>query len=69
MESNSPIEHTIFALLLLGGLGFLGWYTLQKPNRKKRRLDFIARYRFNESLRAKIARDLPTISPPISIAS
>jgi len=62
MESNSPIEHIIFALLLLGGLGFGGWYTLQKPHRKKRRLDFIARYRFNESLRAKIAGDLPTIS-------
>ena len=30
--------------------------------RRARRLDFIARYRFNQSLHAKIAADLPTIS-------
>ena len=50
---------SLIGLLVLSSLGFTGWKIWQSTIGKTRRRDFIARYRFNESLRAKIAADLP----------
>ena len=50
---------SIIGLFILGSLGFTGWKVWQSTIGKTRRRDFIARYRFNASLRAKIAADLP----------
>ena len=60
MESIELIA--IPALLVLLSLGFLGWQIWQRTIGKARRLEFITRYRFNESLRVKIAADLPNNS-------
>ena len=50
---------SLIGLLVLGSLGFTGWKVWQSTIGKTRRRGFIARYRFSESLRAKVATDLP----------